>query len=725
VEHEGASAATDRGDEEDDPRFVLITLRSVRDKPPADEHNVAVDRTNLSVVLIKLDRVLIKPTDVPIKPRVVRIKTSAVRTKPSAVRTKASDVHDRPSVERLDRSGDEHKASSVRWNLSVVRNTSSFERTKPSSVRHNIGLRHVNMRLVVMVLSAVLVYGAQPSPSVGAYSRSVAFGPTSLPRALQAQALGRTRHAGAIVAVGMVAPMENRASPTAETASGVVEGIAIGRASVWASDPRPRTTAGTIQEEHQRLARAIRRATHGVEELVRLLPRSEAALFEPEVAILHEAGPLMLDRVDAGVRAEDAVNQALLDLPTDLSVDARARLLDGLAHDDRSIESLLEGHGGDRVLVTENLTPSVVAALPGRVVGIIAAASEDGRGGGPTSHAAILARGRVIPLVSVSRQAISDIASDELVVVDSTVTPAAVWVAPADAIVDGARARREAWQRACGEKETQLMAPLTHLGIEVYVNIGSMYEHVPATADGVGLVRTELMFADWTRAPSEWEQFAALRFVGAGVGSAPVVVRLFDAGGDKRLPWLPAPDRSPDLRGVELLFEHPAILDAQLRAITRAAQSMDVRVLLPLVRGADDVERVRARMDAKLPVGGMIETPAAVDESERIAAIADFIGIGTNDLFASVTGQDHSASPLALDTRVLRMIARVVTAARAHHLKVTVCGEMAAEPHSARILVGLGVNAISVATERFATVKLSLHDVTIEECRQVAAEALK
>jgi phosphoenolpyruvate-protein kinase (PTS system EI component) len=516
-------------------------------------------------------------------------------------------------------------------------------------------------------------------------------------------------------------------SSSPEAASAVVEGIAIGKAVVWAGDPAPRSSAGTVEEEHARLAWAIRRATRGVEELVRLLPRTEAELFEPEVAILGELGPVMLARVDAGVLAEDAVNEATAELPTDLMVDARARLLDGLAHDSRTVESLLEGREGDRVLVTAKLTPSVVASLPGRVVGIIAAASEgvEERGTGHTSHAAILARGRVIPFVLVSRDVISAIGNDDLLVLDAAASPAAIWVMPTDSIVEGAHARREAWTRTRSDEETQVTQPLVHLGLEVHVNVGSLHEHVPASAEGIGLVRAELIFAHWARAPNELEQFGALRAIAAAVGRAPVVVRLFDAGGDKPLPWLRAPEGSADVRGMELLFMHPAVLATQLRSIARLAESTDVRALLPVVTCAGDVERIRALTRGKLPIGAMIETPEAVDRSEEIAAVSDFICIGTNDLFATVTGHGEPGSTLSLDTRVLCMIARVITAARGHARRVTVCGEMAGEPHSARILVGLGVDAISVAIGRFAKVKLSFRDVTIDDCRAVALEALK
>jgi phosphoenolpyruvate-protein kinase (PTS system EI component) len=140
---------------------------------------------------------------------------------------------------------------------------------------------------------------------------------------------------------------------------------------------------------------------------------------------------------------------------------------------------------------------------------------------------------------------------------------------------------------------------------------------------------------------------------------------------------------------------------------------------------AEDVEQVRAFVGAKIPLGAMIETPEAVAQSEEICAAADFICIGTNDLFARVTGQAQPRSSLAMDARVLHMIARVVAVAHRHGRKVSVCGEMAGEPHGARILVGLGVDRLSVAPGRFARLKLSFRDVTIGDCQQVASEALK
>ena len=512
-----------------------------------------------------------------------------------------------------------------------------------------------------------------------------------------------------------------------EVGSPIVDGIAIGKAVVWAAGPGPPRVRRTVGQERSLLASALLRATRGVEGLIRLLAPSEAELFVPELAILAELGPLLFAHIALGETAEQAINDATSPVSTDLLLDARARLLEGLGHDRRSVDSLLEGRAGLRLLVTESLTPSVVATLPARVVGIVAASDGTPQSGGEyNSHAVILARGRGIPLAFVRSNVVLAIADDDTVILDTTGIVASVWVAPDASTIAEAQRRRDVWTAERAHEETKVTrAPLEHLGLEVHVNIGSIHERPPPSADGIGLVRTELVFAAHARAPNEEEQYTALRAIAASMGGAPVVIRLFDAGGDKPLPWLEPPRASPLARGVELLLMHPGVLDSQLRAITLVAEHHDVRLLLPLVRCAGDVERVRALSHGKLAVGAMIETPAAVDRIDEVAAAADFISIGTNDLFAMVTGQDRADSTRSLDARGLRMIERVVAVTHARSRKVCVCGEMASDPHAARILVGLRIDGISVSTARFAKVKLSLRDATLAGCQSIAREALK
>ncbi len=297
-----------------------------------------------------------------------------------------------------------------------------------------------------------------------------------------------------------------------EAGSSVVEGIAIGRAVRCESDPEPSGVTRTVKEERVRLARALRRTRRGVKELIRLLPPGEADLFLPEVAILAELAPLLSARVDGGATVEEAVNDATSQVSTDLLLDARARLLDAVGDNQRSVETRLEGRDGDRVLVTESLTPSVVAVLPTRVVAIVTAAEGTAQTGGEyASHAVILARGRRIPLAFVPAHVVLAIADDDMMIVDTRASIASVWLTPNESILAEAQRRLEELLLGRAEEEASVAAPLEHLGLEVHVNVGSIHERIPASAEGIGLLRTELLFSAHTSAPSEVEQCAALR----------------------------------------------------------------------------------------------------------------------------------------------------------------------------------------------------------------------
>jgi phosphoenolpyruvate-protein kinase (PTS system EI component) len=232
-------------------------------------------------------------------------------------------------------------------------------------------------------------------------------------------------------------------------------------------------------------------------------------------------------------------------------------------------------------------------------------------------------------------------------------------------------------------------------------------------------VRTELVFAGRRAAPSEAEQRAALTAIAAKARGGPVVARLFDAGGDKPLAWLAPPAANPEARGMELLLAHPDVLAAQVRAIASA----DVHALLPLVRGPSDIDAVRALAPGRLSVGAMIETKNAVQHIDAIARAADFICIGTNDLTAEARGEGREASSYAIDPRVLALVARTVKGAHAAGRKVTVCGEIAGDAEGARVLVGLGVDALSVAPGKLGAVRAALASATREECAQAALRA--
>jgi phosphoenolpyruvate-protein kinase (PTS system EI component) len=534
------------------------------------------------------------------------------------------------------------------------------------------------------------------------------------------------------------------------TGSPSVDGIAIGQAVVWIAAPPATSPPATSSpppagasvdpasttspaEEARRVARAHQRAIRGVEELVRSLAPAEAELFVPELAILAELGPLLDARTLAGATAEQAIVQATARVSTDLLLDARARLLDGLGDSREPFATAFAERKGDLVLVTNDLTPSLVASLPAEVVGIVATPHGPAPGRGwHASHAVILARGRGIPLAFVAAEAFATIRDGEEIVLDTTANPARICLSPDDAERAAGQQRRGGWDESADDAADEGPAEEA-IGVEMHVNIGSVHERFPRAAAGIGLVRTELLFSGHHQPPSELEQLAALRTIATPAGQGPMVVRLFDAGGDKPLPFLPAPPHAPNARGIELLFLHPELLEQQLRAIVRAAEHTHVRVLLPLVRTATDVQQVRERTGAALPVGAMVETPAAVDRIDELAACADFICVGTNDLF-SLFARPDSGEDLderrqgldegPLDPRALAMIERVVARAHAHGRRVTVCGEMAGDARGAVILVGLGVDALSVAPSRFAKIRRVLRATTRERCRDAARIAL-
>jgi phosphotransferase system HPr (HPr) family protein len=531
-----------------------------------------------------------------------------------------------------------------------------------------------------------------------------------------------------------------------ETGTPAAPGMAIGRA-VLVDAPlgaEENGDAETGPDASARLATAFAQVRRDLEQMVRTLPPREAELFEPEIAIAKALEAPALARVARGERIDRALRDEIAAAApagaamrnSDLVADVRDRLLDAYRDEgaSRLAHVLARAAGEELILVAETLTPSLVAALPERVVGIVAGLAEENAGssgGHHTSHAAILARGRGIPLVYALSHVVAAIAEGEMVVLDATAEPSRIWVMPSEARIASAREALAEQVRTRVAEEARWTAPLSQLlrldgmPFAVRVNIGSIHEGVPKGAEGIGLVRTELFFSSRSRPPSAQDQLAMLLLVAGKVAREPIVARLFDAGGDKPLAWLTPPEDAPDLRGFDLLRRHPEVLRAQIGAMARAAERADVRVLIPLVQRADDVDFVRSLLPAPLAVGAMIESPDAARAVDEIAAVADFVCIGTNDLAAFVRGEDRAHALAApQDPRVLALVRTIVEAAHRHRRHVTVCGEIAGDPETAVILAGLGVDAVSVAPSRFAAVKGALAATSGEACRDAAERAI-
>jgi phosphotransferase system enzyme I (PtsI) len=413
---------------------------------------------------------------------------------------------------------------------------------------------------------------------------------------------------------------------------------------------------------------------------------------------------------------------------------------------DRLLRSLLNVDGltdlGDlpdgTVLLAERLTPSDTAELDPDAVAAIATVA-----GGRTAHAAIIARSLSIPAVVGVGESLRDIADGDALLVDGT---------DGRVVVDPDPAERAAADADEAAAIAERVATADGRSVEVAANVGSEAELAPAAdrgADGIGLFRTEFLFLDREAPPSEDEQYEAVTAALSAFPDDRVVVRTLDVGGDKRVPYLDLPsETNPFLgrRGIRLsLDEHRDLFETQLRALLRAAASDDgdgLAVMFPLVSrleevdaALDAVESAAADLDAAgvdhaVPeLGAMVETPAAAFLADRLAERLDFLSVGTNDLAQYVMAADRENDGVAdyhdpLHPAVLRAIDRTASAAAETDAWVGMCGEMAGDPALTELLVGLGLDELSMSAVTVPAVKERIRAVDSAAARALAEEAL-
>jgi phosphoenolpyruvate-protein kinase (PTS system EI component) len=270
--------------------------------------------------------------------------------------------------------------------------------------------------------------------------------------------------------------------------------------------------------------------------------------------------------------------------------------------------------------------------------------------------------------------------------------------------------------------------------VSVLVNVASAQEleaGLLAGAEGIGLLRTELGFLDAAVWPDEQEHTEMLEPILERLDTGNAVIRVLDFGADKAPPFL----RDVPERGIGLLLAWPEAFTAQLRAILLASQRHEVRVLLPMVERAEQVVHTRALLEAagrplgieRMPsLGSMIETPEAAHDAEAIARHSDFLSIGTNDLTASTLGADRFATNTACAHHplVLRSIARSVAAAHERGIPIEVCGEAASDPIMLPLLIGLGIDELSVGAARVGAVREWIRQLSATEVSGLARSAL-
>ncbi|KUR72092.1 phosphoenolpyruvate--protein phosphotransferase [Novosphingobium sp. FSW06-99] len=511
-----------------------------------------------------------------------------------------------------------------------------------------------------------------------------------------------------------------------------------------------RVTEGTVppdgegpDHEHQRLALARRAAAArlgagGIAEAHRAL------IEDPDI------GRIAAQAIDQGRSAPWAWRAATRSHAEAWSATGNPRLIERVADlADVAGQVLAElGHGATlapvaagAIVVAQDVLPSQFGALcrDGAPGGLCLA------GGGPTSHVAILAAAAGIPMLVAAGPDVLAATEGALAVLDAgagqiDLAPDAARIAAARAAIADQAARRAAQRAMAGA----LAQTACGTRIEVFANCGSVedaHAAVAAGAEGCGLLRSEFLFLDRADAPGEDEQRAMYQAIADAMAGRPLIVRTLDVGADKPLAYVPmAAEDNPALgqRGIRLSLARPVLMATQLAALVAVQPAGQLRIMAPMVVDRGELRRLRAMVDQAagkagiadaVRVGVMIETPAAALLADQLAAEADFLSIGTNDLtqyaLAADRGNPATAAMIdALHPAVLRLIAHCTAGAAAHGCPVGVCGSAAGDLLAVPLLIGLGVGELSVTAGRIAAVKALLRTVTLVEARALAQAAL-
>jgi phosphotransferase system enzyme I (PtsI) len=495
-------------------------------------------------------------------------------------------------------------------------------------------------------------------------------------------------------------------------------------------------------------------------EVERGIGKKEAEIFEAHIVLLQD--PSVREEVNTRCLAEKINVEAAVEVVfeklmssfirqkdpyfRDRAADLREvgkRLLDILTQRPPPRIPILPEGG---ILVADQLPSSIMAHLDDQAVrGLIV------ERGGQTAHATILARAQGIPLLINVPDATKSIRTGDRLIVDGLA--GRVFINPAPSILrdyDQLEKNLHAHQTALKGLIDLPAETQDGTKIRLSANIGKSADAVAAAslnADGIGLYRTEFLFLVQDHFPSEEEQYQMYRTTADRMKPNEVVIRMLDIGSDKILPYFPFPfETNPSLgrRGTRLLLAHPEILRVQLRAILRLSAIHPVSILFPMIGGVEDllaakaaIENVKTSLTLEhqafnpdIPIGAMIETPAAAILTGRLAQEVDFFSIGTNDLVQYLLTTDRTSSELAsyyepLHPAVLQMLGVVATAAKAKSRSISICGEMAGNPSYIPLLLGLGFRSLSVNPGEILEIKNAIRATNIPQAEYLARQILE
>ncbi len=539
-------------------------------------------------------------------------------------------------------------------------------------------------------------------------------------------------------------------------------GAAVGRA-VRAFDPlfisfNLKLRADQIRKEVERFRGAVRKSREQLKrmqsELNKKRGHESSFLIDAHLLILED--PLFVDRIIEKIETDHVNAEWAIQQVTDDLYEAYNRLHDDYMRersgDLEDIVRRLLHHlqsnpmpsfkklAHDVILIGKTIPPSTLFELRSqRIVGLVTEA------GSPLSHTAIMARSLAIPAV-VGTEGLAEVASGDMLIVDGN-RGVVIW-GPSDDALEKYRAEAASGGKRFRRSTAPRSAPCitednVHISLGANINFGEEVKSVVANrCESIGLYRTEFDFFRDGKPPNEESLAADYAKVLKAAEGATVTFRTIDVGIDQKS-W-DGVNTNLGVRGLRFCLENKDIFKTQLRAIYRASAAGTARILLPFVSTVDDLdaarrilsdvrrelERRRKPFDENVPVGVMIETPAAAQTCDLMASRVDFFCLGTNDLIQYYLVIDRSDRTVAhlynpFHPAILRCLHQVYTLLQPTGKPVTVCGEMAADPPSAAVLLGLGFTSLSVSLSAYARIKRMIRSVSLGDLRELSAEILR
>jgi phosphotransferase system enzyme I (PtsI) len=549
---------------------------------------------------------------------------------------------------------------------------------------------------------------------------------------------------------------------------GASAGIAMGQAFViptWEWDfPEKMIDVTDLAYEFERLYDGIRSSKDELElikqEIKEVVGQEESYIFDAHLAILED--PIFMNEVQGIIErqykaAEVAVKEVIdkfvgmFDLIDDDYMKERAldikdvgnRLLKHLLGD---IEETIPPTDHPYILVAKELTPSQLAHLDSsKVLGLVTML------GGKHSHVAIMSRAMSLPFVSgLEGKLLRPIQNGDFLIVDGQ--EGSVYINPDEPTIERYKARKNNWlqfKESLQEIADVLPVTLDRKLIGLHANINSVKEIDQVLrngASGVGLFRTEYLYMDRDSLPSEEEQFEVYKQAAVELGGLPIIIRTLDIGGDKKLDYLPmAKEDNPFLgyRAIRISLDRQDLFKTQLKAILRASAFGYVRIMYPMITSLYEIQQANALLEEakeelrtaghafnpNIEVGITIEVPAAALIADILASEVSFMSIGTNDLVQYVLAVDRMNENIAhmydpFHPAVIRLLKHLVDAARRVGIPVGVCGELAGDIRALPILLGLGIEELSISVQTLLQVKHRLLSTNYAKCQQLVDAVL-